>query len=185
MYTRFALLQVWAVWATFAAIAWHRHRLAPVIERVPTAVWFIASGTGVAVLAATIPASDVSRVLFEPEKLLICALVFVFLFSGVTLLRRPLLALTGWLFVPLGQQALAAVAAHIVLLATFPLLPLESFTAPGGLALQAGMVIAVWLVALVTAWTIQQSRQPGVVHAMPAATARPSPKATSSSSPNS
>ena len=138
------------------------------IERVPTAAWFIASGTGVAVLAATIPASDVSRVLFEPKKLLICALVFVFLFSGVTLLRRPLLTLIGWLVVPLGQQALAAVAAHIVLLATFPLLPLEGFTAPAGLALQLGMVASVWLVALVTARIMRETRQPRSTPELPA-----------------
>lgn len=165
--TRFALLQVWAVWATFAALAWHRHRLAPLLARIPTAAWFVGSGAALALCSAAFSSGDVSHVLLEPEKLLVCAVTFVFLLSAVTLFESVLVDRAGWLFVPLGQQALVAVGIHIVLL-SIPLFPFAVLGPLEGIALQICTIAAVWLVTQLWVGVARSESAPvGVARAGP------------------
>ncbi len=141
--TRFALLEGWAVWAAFAALVWHWKRLAPFVARVSLTTWAVGSGAVAVLCLRVFSAHDSSRVLFGPQKLLVCVAVFVCLLSVVTLAYSRLVASIGWLFIPLGQQALVAVALHMVLLA-FPEPSLAFLGSLRGTALQVVAVAAVW-----------------------------------------
>ena len=140
---RFSVLQGWAVWVVFAALIWHWKRLAPFVARVSLARWAMGSGAVALVCWRVFPAHDSRNVLFEPQKLLICAALFVFFLSVVTLAYPWLVAIVGWLFIPLGQQALVAVALHIVLIAV-PQPSLAFLGSWRGMPLQILAVAAVW-----------------------------------------
>ncbi len=56
-----------------------------------------------------------AKVDLRPGRLIASALVFSFMFFAVTVFWRPIRRALGWLLLPLGQHALYAYSAHVVL----------------------------------------------------------------------
>ena len=86
----------------------------------------------------------------RPGRVLASLVVFSFLFLLVTFAWRPLYRALGWLLMPLGQNALYAYAAHIVLvvLVAIVLLPLGGIGGHGrwlNTLLQFGGILALWV----------------------------------------
>jgi enterochelin esterase-like enzyme len=136
---------------TAMVIGYHRQRIAGWFSRRTQWVLFGLSALGFALLVwlyrvgdrvwQTLPWSN--PVFADPNSLLVLAfgkgdvrpgrivasiVVFGFIFLLVTLFWRPLYRALGWLLMPLGQNALYAYTAHIVLLVmlTITLLPFTS-----------------------------------------------------------
>ncbi|HEX2173896.1 MAG TPA: OpgC domain-containing protein [Dehalococcoidia bacterium] len=83
-------------------------------------------------------------------RLLAFAIVFGFLFAWVTALWRPIRRAIGWLLIPLGQEALYAYTAHVVLAAVVAIgvhLVWSNASLPAHLnaVTQIASVAAIWL----------------------------------------
>jgi enterochelin esterase-like enzyme len=133
-----------ALAAAFAGLVWlhatNGAALAP----------YLAGGDGAALLDAWF-----DKRALPPGRLLACAVVFAAAWALVTRLWRPIRAATGWLLLPLGQGALYAYAAHLVLALGIDIAARRTWgtNAAGGFpelgpalnaALQAGAVLALW-----------------------------------------
>jgi enterochelin esterase-like enzyme len=93
-----------------------------------------------------------SKVSLRPGRLLSSAIVFPFLFFAVSLFWRPVQRVLGWLLLPLGQHALYAYTAHIVMAAVvaIALAPLNlAYPGPQWLnaAIQVASVLLIWYLA--------------------------------------
>ena len=91
-----------------------------------------------------------SKVSLRPGRLVASAVTFTFLFLLVSLFWRQIRRVLGGLLVPLGQHALYAYTAHIVIAAllALALAPLHlAYPGPGWLnaGFQAGSVFVIWL----------------------------------------
>jgi enterochelin esterase-like enzyme len=86
----------------------------------------------------------------RPGRIVASIVVFAFIYLLVTLFWRPLHRALGWLLMPLGENALFAYTAHIVLLVllTIALLPFPSFNRELrwlNTLIQLGGVLLIWL----------------------------------------
>jgi enterochelin esterase-like enzyme len=159
---------------TGLALGWHHQELTTRLARFPRRAALIASGIGTALLVlfyrftnrlgdleAFDPqaAQDVQLFLIEyvfgkadvrPGRIVASVIVFAFLYLLVTELWVPIRRFTGWLLVPLGQNALYAYAAHVVLavpitIAMDQLLLPDRMARPLSAAVQIGTVLFLWL----------------------------------------
>ncbi len=106
------------------------------------------------VAAGPSPTSDLEDMLFakgsvQVGRVLASAAVFTFLFSVATVAWVPLRAALGWLLLPLGQNALYAYSAHIVVAVTTGLLSQTLESAVGASAganavLQIASIGLIW-----------------------------------------
>jgi enterochelin esterase-like enzyme len=83
----------------------------------------------------------------RPGRLLASLVVFGFFYLLVTVAWRPLYRTLGWLLMPLGENALYAYAAHILLVALvgIALLPLGPLGRTSNTLLQIAGVLVLWL----------------------------------------
>ena len=91
-----------------------------------------------------------SKVDLRPGRLLASAVTFTFLFMLATHFWAALKKLLGWLLLPLGQHALYAYTAHVVVIAVIAVILKPFNLAATGLGwfnalLQIGAVLAIWL----------------------------------------
>lgn len=158
---------------TGLAIGWHHQNLTRRLARFPRRAVLVLSGIGVAALVelyrvtdrlpriwADDPdrAAEVELFLIEfvfgkgdvrPGRVVASIIVFGFLYLLVTELWRPLYWATGRFLMPLGQNALYAYAAHVVLAVPITL-ALEAVdmpnrvARPANMALQIATLMAIW-----------------------------------------
>src|SRR5439155_18443950 len=97
-----------------------------------------------------------------PARLLACAAVFGFGWALVTRCWRPLRAGFGWFFLPLGQAALYAYAAHLFLAALVHVGVVRASSLAGALTfpgwLHPGVTALVQLAALLLLWALTRAR---------------------------
>lgn len=158
---------------TAMAIGYHDRRVGSWFSRRTQWLLFVLSGLGFAGLLVLyrlgdsvwrwLPASspaladpnDLLVLLFgkgdvRPGRVVASAIVFGFLFLLVTLGWRPLYRALGWLLMPLGQNALYAYTAHIVLvvllaIALLPFGALDRQLRWLNTLLQVGGVLLIWV----------------------------------------
>jgi enterochelin esterase-like enzyme len=158
---------------TGMALGYHRHRIARwfpparqrlllvlsglafagllVLYRLGDSVWQGLAGKN----PALIDPSDLLVLLFgkgdvRPGRVLASIVVFGFLFLLTTVAWRPLSRALGWLLLPLGQNALYAYTAHIVIvvllaMAFQPLGQTDRQVRALNTALQVGAILLIWL----------------------------------------
>jgi enterochelin esterase-like enzyme len=155
---------------TAMALGYHRERVARWFPRPVQGVLFGLSALGFAGLIvlyrlgdtvwnwlagahpALIPPDNLLVLLFgkgdvRPGRILASVIVFGFFYLLTTLAWRPLYRALGWLLMPLGQNALYAYTAHIVLvvLVGIALQPFGPLGRAANTLLQIGGVFLIWL----------------------------------------
>jgi enterochelin esterase-like enzyme len=170
-------LSAWQIFFfTGMVLGWHREQIAARLACIPRRPVLVVLGLLSAALIAAYRiqdsllslwsdapqrASDIQLFLIEavfsksdvrPGRLLATAIVFGFLYLLVTELWGPIRRLAGWLLLPLGERALYAYAAHILLAVPIALLldrlPLASaYPRLVSAALQAAAILVIWLLA--------------------------------------
>ena len=157
---------------TAMALGFHRDRIAPWFPPLRQRILLVLSGLGVAGLVLlyrlgdglwawlpfTAPAladpNDLFVLIFakgdvRPGRIVASIVVFGFLYLLVSVAWRPLYRALGWLLMPLGQNALYAYTAHIVLvvllgIALEPLSALDRQSRALNTALQLGATLVIW-----------------------------------------
>jgi enterochelin esterase-like enzyme len=158
---------------TAMVLGYHRERIAPWFPPARQRLLLVLSGLGFAGLLALYRLGDApwqwlavkNPALADPNDLLVLffgkgdvrpgrvvasVVVFGFLFLLTTVAWRPLYRALGWLLLPLGQNALYAYTAHIVLivllaLAFRPLGEVDRQMRGLNTALQVGTILLIWL----------------------------------------
>jgi enterochelin esterase-like enzyme len=169
---------------TAMAIGYHRDRVATWFPRRLQWALFVLSGLAFAALVvlyrlgdrvwewlvgahpALIGPDNLLVLLFgkgdvRPGRVLASIVVFGFFYLLVTVAWRPLYRALGWLFMPLGQNALYAYTVHIVLvvLVGIVLLPAGPLGRWSNTLLQIGGVLLIWaLIRLRVAFPTPQTR---------------------------
>jgi hypothetical protein len=158
----------WQVlFVTGIVIGWHRHLLEVWISHLakPARFWILAGVclTVVAMYALQMTSMDAlqdngtlrSLVYAKPDvpvgRLAVFVLLATFALTVTTLLWQPIQRATGWLLLPLGQNALAAYSVHIFFVAAFAKLTMSAYGDEAvpiavNTALQTTGIVLVWLV---------------------------------------
>ncbi len=127
-----------ALFFTALALGYHRARIAAWVRRIPTApllaalaVLFAASvifyNNSAAILARIAPDGDTDALMEQffskPDvrigRIAVFAVFFPLAMLLVTVAWKPLVAVLGWLLMPLGQSALLAYSTHLFVIAFF------------------------------------------------------------------
>lgn len=167
-------LSAWQVFFfTGLAVGWHHSELTRTLARFPRRAALLVSGFATAGLIALYnmtgrigewwedpqAAQELQLFLIEyvfgkadvrPGRILASVVVFGFLYLLVTELWRPIARATGWLLLPLGQNALYAYAAHVVIAVPIAII-YDSLALPDRLArpfsalAQIGSLLLIWL----------------------------------------
>jgi hypothetical protein len=158
----------WQVlFVTGIVIGWHRHVLELWISHLaqPARFWILAGVclTVVAMYALQMTSMDAlqdngtlrSLVYAKPDvpigRLAVFVLLSTFALTVTTLLWQPIRRATGWLLLPLGQNALAAYSVHIFIVAAFAKLTMSAYGDQAvpiavNTALQTSGIALVWVV---------------------------------------
>jgi enterochelin esterase-like enzyme len=159
---------------TGLVLGWHHSDLTTRLARFPRRPALVVAGAGSAILIAGYWLSSRLDVYFpistehaqelqlfaldnlfakadmRPGRIVASIVVFGFLYLLVTEAWRPLARATGWFMLPLGEHALYAYAAHVVLAIPIALaldaisLP-DRYQRPLNLVLQIGALAVIWL----------------------------------------
>lgn len=156
------LLFFWAM-----AFGYHRERIYARLSALPRWPYFVFStmlfvwllhlySTEVKVLTRFYPGLDMSFIVSElfnkstvaPGRILATLIVFQFAYLFCTFFWKPVWALVGWFFLPLGQNSLYSYTMHVVILAVFyaalPALPGIQEMGTLNTALQLGVLFLLW-----------------------------------------
>jgi hypothetical protein len=157
----------WQVlFATGLVMGWHRDAIEAWIAGVPRS-WVLAAVFGVILAVAALYVAQLTDltslredpILFalafdKPDlpagRLVVFAALAVFAFAMTTEFWEPIRRATGWLLLPLGQNALAAYSVHLFVVAATVKLGegLGTSSQAANTAIQAGGLMLVWLLVV-------------------------------------
>jgi len=163
---------------TGIVLGWHHSELRQRLANLPRRAMLILSGLGFTALVVLYQLVDrLPRIMADPElaasiqlfllevvfgksdlrpgRIVASIIVFGFFFLLVSELWRPLYRALGWFLLPLGQSALYAYAAHVVLAVPITIL-LDSLTIPDRYARPVNAVVQIATLAVI--WLLIKGR---------------------------